>query len=488
MNLRPMNPRPFTLLIVSPDRLMLRRLSRFLEVFGYDVLQATDSATALAAAQAARPDFLIVDASGAQGADPQIAGAVARVWPHAALYRLLLSDRQEASDVTAALEAGYDDFLAAPAVFGEVLARLRAGARRLEYERRANEASGADPLTGLAEVSSLDKEMRRRSVAAKGKVGWLGLVELDYFERFAQQHGQRAASELLRRVGASLRTQVAEGRIAAALPTGRIAVLLPASGEPGARTWCEQLLQSFGSIDVSDAFQADAAGGGSAERLLTASCGLTEVTSDETLETVLARAERGLALAKASGRGCVATSDDVEREAAEWAEYAADGKLFETTLARDVMQPCPLLLAADEGIEQAHALLLQSGLAAAPVIDADGKLAGLVSLEQLNAARPRNPRPRQSVSSSSVRLVRHVMSTDTTRFDEEMTLAELLDFFTGEDATLAIIVRNKQPRGLVHCHALAALNERLTAQQFAAAQPRTGTSADLVVPDLALAE
>src|SRR2546426_545921 len=37
-----MNPRPFTILIVSPDRLSLRRLSKFLDVFGYDVRQATD--------------------------------------------------------------------------------------------------------------------------------------------------------------------------------------------------------------------------------------------------------------------------------------------------------------------------------------------------------------------------------------------------------------------------------------------------------------
>jgi hypothetical protein len=80
------------------------------------------------------------------------------------------------------------------------------------------------------------------------------------------------------------------------------------------------------------------------------------------------------------------------------------------------------------------------------------------------------------------------MSTDVTRFDECTPLAELMEFFTGETATLAIIVRDKKPRGLVHCHALAALNERLTADHFASTKPRTGTSADLLVPDLAMAE
>ena len=87
-----------------------------------------------------------------------------------------------------------------------------------------------------------------------------------------------------------------------------------------------------------------------------------------------------------------------------------------------------------------------------------------------------------------MRLVRHIMSTEATRFDEETPLAELLEFFTGENATLAIIVGNNEPRGIVHCHALAALNDRLTAGHFAAAQPRTGHSSDLMVPDLALAD
>ena len=52
-----MTPRSFTILIVSPDRVSLRRLSKFLDVFGYDVRQATDAEKALAAAEAARLTF-----------------------------------------------------------------------------------------------------------------------------------------------------------------------------------------------------------------------------------------------------------------------------------------------------------------------------------------------------------------------------------------------------------------------------------------------
>src|SRR6185436_10032655 len=123
-----MSPRPFTILIVSPDRASLRRLSRFLDAFGYDVRQATDSQQALAAVQSARPDFLIADASGGQPVDLALCRGVRRVWPDGYTYCLLLTENPDIGQITAGLEAGFDDFLAAPIVFGELLARLRAGA------------------------------------------------------------------------------------------------------------------------------------------------------------------------------------------------------------------------------------------------------------------------------------------------------------------------------------------------------------------------
>jgi len=261
----------------------------------------------------------------------------------------------------------------------------------------------------------------------------------------------------------------------------RLAVVLPASGAETAAAWCEELLARLATatFTVNDS-----------SYLLTASCGLTEFTADETLPVIQTRAHSALKLAKASGRNCVVTSGEVDRDAEAWAAFAAEGQLFHTTVARDVMQPCCLLLNVDEGLDQAQALLQQTGLAHVPVVDGDGRLAGTVSLDQLAAARLRQPKSRagHGAHSSSVRLVRHIMSTDVTRLDERTPLAELMEFFTGESATLAVIVRDKRPLGVVHCQALAALNERLTADQFASIKPRKGTSDDLLVPDLAMAE
>ena len=476
-----MSQRPFTILIVSPDRASLRRLSKFLDVFGYDVRQAVDSAQALAAAESAHPDFLILDGSGGQPADLALCRAIRRIWPQGYTYGLLLAERPEISQVTAALEAGFDDFLAAPIVFGELLARLRAGARFIEFERRLAHQSGFDTSTGLADKAALAAELARRSQGTKGQAGWLAVLDLDYFDGVADRLGRAGTRELLRQVAEFALSRCGKEEFAATLGADRIALLLPAIGGETAAAWCEELLKALAGTDLSLADQT---------LRVTASCGLTQVTAGELLDAAQTRAVKALALAKSSGRNCVATSDEVERDAEAWAAFAAEGKLFQTTLARDVMHPCPLILSRDETLDHAHALLSQTGLSHAPVVDADNKLAGLVSLDQLAAARLRTPgsKPAAVNSKSSVRLVRQVMTADAHRYDEETPLAELMEFFTGQSDTIAVIVRDKRPRGLVHCHALAALNERLTVEHFATAKPPTSTSADLLVPDLAMAE
>jgi two-component system, cell cycle response regulator len=475
-----MNARPFTILIVSPDRANLRRLSKFLDVFGYDVWQATDGSAALAAAEAARPDFLIVDGASGEPADLQLCRSVRRLATEGYTYSLLLAERRDVGEVTSALEAGFDDFLAAPIIFGELLARLRAGARFIEYERRVREQAGADLLTGLADKSALTAELSNRLQSSKSPAGWLALLELDYFQRVANRLGQSGADELLRQAAEQIRGRCESGCIAARLSGDRIAIVLPASGRETAAAWCEATLSGLAETRFTFLDQV---------YRLTASCGLAELAAGDTVDATQARAQRALQLARSSGGNCVVTTSEVDEDADAWAAYAADGKLFETTTARDVMHPWPLVLQADETLEQAYALLSQTGLDSAPVVDGEGSLAGMVTLDKIAAARLRTPKPKSpSASSSSVRLVRHLMSAEVTRFEEATPLGTLMEFFTGENASFAVIVRAKKPRGVVHCHALAALNERLTADHFAATQPRTGTSADLLVPDLALAE
>jgi diguanylate cyclase (GGDEF)-like protein len=469
-----MSARPFTILIVSPDRATLRRLSRFVEAFGYDVRQAADAAQALAAADAAHPDFLLLDASGGEPADLALCRQVRKLSSNYT-YALMLTANEEVARLTEALEAGFDDFLAQPVVFGELLSRLRAGARVIEFERRLSEQSGLDPVTGLSAKSALVTRLHARLENAKAEGGWLAIFDLDYFSRVHTRHGRPASEAVLQGVAELIRGAADKACELAALGDDRIAVLSASGASQAAIGWADQTLAKLAGHEFTV---------GGQPLKVTASCGLAELHPGDTIEAVLSRAEKATQLAKGSGRGCVATSQEVDRETDQWAAMAANGELFATTLARDVMTPCALLLHLDESIEQAHALMELTRLSAIPVVDNEGKLAGVALAQQLEAARAKS-KPR---GGHSVKLLRHALTTDVAKFDELTPLAELMEFFTGEAAALAVIVRDRRPKGLVHCQGLAALNERLTADHFASTAPRTSTSEDLLVPDLAVAE
>ena len=468
-------PRPFTILIVSPDRPTLRRLSRFVEAFGYDVRQVAEPSQALAAAEAAHPDFLLLDAASGEQADLALCRQIRKLSPHAYTYSLLLTADAEVARLTEALEAGFDDFLSQPVVFGELLARLRAGARVIEFERRLWEQTGLDGVTNLPAKAALVTHLHARLENAKADGGWLAILDLDYFSRVHTRHGRPASEAAFRSVAQFVAERAGKDYFLATLGDDRLAVLSAGGNTDAATKWAGQTLAALAAHDFKVVDQ---------HVRFTASCGLTDLHPGDTIETVLTRAEKATQLAKGSGRGNVATSQEVDRESDQWAAMAAGGELFNNTRARDVMTPCALVLHLDESIEQAHALMDLTRLSAIPVVDTEGKLAGLLTPAQLEAARAKS-KPR---GGSSTRLLRHIITTDVTKFDETTPLAELMEFFTGETATLAVIVRDRRPKGLVHCQGLAALNERLTADHFAVTAPRTSTSEDLLVPDLAIAE
>jgi diguanylate cyclase (GGDEF)-like protein len=475
-----MNSQPLTILVASPDRDLLRRLTKFLEAFGYGVRQAADGQQALAAAQAARPDYLLLDASGPAGSnaqlDLQLCRQVRRTWPGGYTFSLLLTNQPEPATITAALEAGFDDFLASPVVFGELLARLRAGARVIEFERRLAEQSGFDDLTNLPHRGALAARLQSLAAEKASPAGWLAIFDLDFFSRLADHNGRAAAASILKKSAQIIQLRAAAPALAVALGEDQFAVILPAGGEEPSH-WAQTVLSALAEQSLELAGQAVR---------ITASCGLTAIQAGEPLDVVLARCQRAVQLAKASGRNCVATSEQLDRDSQAWTSFAAGGKLFHTTTARDVMQPCPLLLSADESADQAAALLTQTGLTSAPVVDAEGRLAGLITAEQLDKVKSR--RDARSKNSSSVRLVRHVMSAEVVKFDETTPLSQLLEHFTDGGADVAIVVRDRRPRGIVLCQGLAALNEKLVAGHFAPTTPPSQTSADLLVPELALAE
>ena len=130
------------LLVVDDDDGIRASLTMVLEDEGYEVLAAASAEEGLAVV-AARPDLdvLLVDLmlGGLDGFS-----FIRRVRPVCDAPVVVLSARQDASDVVAALEAGADDYVTKPFVVDVLLARLKA------LRRRARAAPGTPGTGGAA--------------------------------------------------------------------------------------------------------------------------------------------------------------------------------------------------------------------------------------------------------------------------------------------------------------------------------------------------
>jgi two-component system, OmpR family, response regulator MprA len=128
-----------SVLVVEDDAPVRRMLERILTAEGYAVAAVPDGGSALAHADSAPPDAIVLDV-----AMPGIDGlAVARLLRSkgVSIPILMLTARDGVNDRVAGLDAGADDYLVKPFAVVELIARIRALLRRT---RSADVRSFAD--------------------------------------------------------------------------------------------------------------------------------------------------------------------------------------------------------------------------------------------------------------------------------------------------------------------------------------------------------
>ena len=125
-------------------------------------------------------------------------------------------------------------------------------------------------------------------------------------------------------------------------------------------------------------------------------------------------------MAKSSGRNCSARCGQFDGETREWEDLARQGRLFENTLARDVMVPCPIFTHAQQDLQLAAQSLFASRFSEIPVVDRQGHILGLLSSEDLRANFPSN--------SWQGRKVSDVMNTSISTVPENHSFAALMEF------------------------------------------------------------
>lgn len=370
-------------LIVSEDRALLRTLSRFLNMFGYRVRQTTRRADVAAMIDAWACDLLIVDsgttASVALELCSQITGD-----PNRTVHVMLLDDEGRGVDVEQAIRAGVDDVLAKPLRFGELLSRLRAGLRGIHWQRRALAQGDHDATTGLSGRITLTQYINAELPESQTACGVLSIDNLDVI---GYRHGHDTVDHLLREFADALQEAMPEIELMASLARGGYAFAFPTSLDAAsAREHIETVRESL----AERSFEALAENGVH----LALSVGFTlagpigaQGAGGEAAEApkptpgaiVIQQAEHALRSARRSGGECTVQFGQFSDEEREWKEQAQAGRLFETTVARDVMTPCPIVLRTGGDLTEAYRIFEQTHLDFIPVVDDAGKLAGVVT-------------------------------------------------------------------------------------------------------------
>ena len=173
------------ILIADDDVQLVRALSIMLSARGFDVVTAKDGVAAITAAARERPDLVLLDLGMPRMNGIQTIEAL-RGWTDAPI--LIVSGRTGSVDKVAALDAGADDYVTKPFQSDELLARIRALARR------HGSGSETEPTVRFGDVTI---DLARKSVTRSGGDVHLTPTEWRLLEFLARNPGTLVTREML---------------------------------------------------------------------------------------------------------------------------------------------------------------------------------------------------------------------------------------------------------------------------------------------------
>jgi diguanylate cyclase (GGDEF)-like protein len=215
----------------------------------------------------------------------------------AALPIVILTASEEAQDQIRNLDAGASVFLTKPWDDAVLVAHVRRLGRQRARQQELERDSHTDPLTGLANrrfgVERLQQEIER--CRRHGGTLCVAMLDIDHFKRINDTLGHAAGDDVLVNVATALRSV-----------SRATDVVLRWGGEEFLFVFCQtdvtlgsSILERFRSHLAAVPVVVRAA---AVEVPVTISGGVAELQPDDTLETLVARADSALYKAKESGR------------------------------------------------------------------------------------------------------------------------------------------------------------------------------------------
>ena len=453
-----MTSSPYKVLVVDDAPAIVRLLTAILARAGYVVYQAEDGLQALSAMEQHAPDFVVTDWEMPLMNGLELCRAIRQPQHNKYTYVIFLTDRSGSDNLVEGLEAGADDFLSKPIKSEVLLARLKAGERVLRLEHKLNLLANLDPLTDLltkrAFLPQLQKEWRR----AKRHSFPLScvMIDADYFKRINDSYGHPAGDKVLTAIAEVLKEETRASDILCRYGGEEFIAMLPETDEEAATLWAERVRAHIAELEFN--FQ---------DRALRVTCsfGVSQRTIDvKDEEALLSLADQALFTAKQTGRDRVVSYSALElvNSGNLLTECQNFRELLQRTTAADVMTTFLAPLKEQESVEQAARHFLRSRLSSAPVVNADGKLAGIVTEKDLLSL--------MRSSKDWRRPLHEIMKRNVICYELNTPLLQIHEFLCRVAIRQVIIVHQNRPLGMINQMTLVRWFDNWYETQFQATQ------------------
>jgi diguanylate cyclase (GGDEF)-like protein len=175
----------------------------------------------------------------------------------------------------------------------------------LAAQRTIRGQAATDALTGLANRRLLEQQLtRERSRAERGHAPLaVVMADIDHFKRVNDTHGHSAGDEVLKELAQRFRAQARDIDVVARYGGEEFLFLLPGTDPEGARRFAERVRQAVAQTPVTLV--------NGQTLTVTVSLGVSAYSRDaDSVDGLIACADRSLYRAKAQGRNCVVACDD----------------------------------------------------------------------------------------------------------------------------------------------------------------------------------